>query len=316
MMLLMSGRVHCERFARGPGSPKQHAVALPGALLGAATLLCGTGARELYTAASTCHVLAICMHELANVLDASTAAYLDLLFAGSKALAYYIRRFVSLGLNRVWLRAGDVAYKQGEKAGSMYVVISGRLRLVRQRSKGMKRELHVDEEVGRGETIGAVWAVTSGKHDTSAVAVRGCELVRLSRGSFEARTSYALRTLCFCSVPPLSGRQMAPATLALDRYACTVTPFYELLSMRWLQVISRTAPEAAARVLSDMAMRMISAHQSRSRSYKNLRRAATDSTAATGGYVPAPKKMGAMPSGVQARCYISYFSVSAVILTM
>jgi hypothetical protein len=92
MMLLMSGRVHCERFARGPGSTKQTAVALPGSLLGAATLLCGTGSRELYTAASTCHVLAICMHELANVLTASAAAYLDLLFAGSHALAYYIRR--------------------------------------------------------------------------------------------------------------------------------------------------------------------------------------------------------------------------------
>jgi CRP-like cAMP-binding protein len=50
----------------------------------------------------------------------------------------------------------------------------------------------VEEEVGRGETIGAVWAVTSGKHDTSAVATRGCELVRLSRGSFEARSAAAV----------------------------------------------------------------------------------------------------------------------------
>ena len=59
--------------------------------------------------------------------------------------------FVSLGLNRVWLRAGDVAYGQGEKAGSMYVVISGRLRLVSQRRGGAGgasgKELHVDEEV-------------------------------------------------------------------------------------------------------------------------------------------------------------------------
>jgi CRP-like cAMP-binding protein len=184
MMLLMSGRVNCERLSRGPGSSKQVAIAHAGSIIGAATLLCSTGSRELYTAATTCHVLAICMHELQNILKRSQSAYLDILFAGSKALAYYIRRFVSLGLNRVWLRAGDVAYKQGEKAESMYVVISGRLRLVSQR-KGAKGQLHVDEEVGRGETIGAVWAVTGGMHDTSAVAVRGCELVRLSRGSFE-----------------------------------------------------------------------------------------------------------------------------------
>jgi hypothetical protein len=61
------------------------------------------------------------------------------------------------------------------------------------------------------------------------------------------------------------------------------------------QVISRTAPEAAARVLSDMSLRMVSAYQSRSRSYKNLRRAATDNTAATGGYIPAPKKAAQLP---------------------
>ena len=187
MMLVMAGRVHCERFSRGPGSTKQAAVALPGALLGAASLLCNTGSRELYTAATTTTVLAIGKDELANIFEASAAAYLDLLFAGSRALAYYIRKFVTLGLNRVWLRAGDVSYKQGERAGSMYVVISGRLRLVSQRGQGPDAELHVDEEVGRGETIGAVWAVTNGKHDTSAVAVRGCELVRMSRGSFEVR---------------------------------------------------------------------------------------------------------------------------------
>jgi hypothetical protein len=45
--------------------------------------------------------------------------------------------------------------------------------------------VHVDEEVGRRDRIGAVRAVTGGMHDTSAVGECGCELVRLSRGSFQ-----------------------------------------------------------------------------------------------------------------------------------
>jgi CRP-like cAMP-binding protein len=100
---------------------------------------------------------------------------------------------VSLGLNRVWLQPGDVAYRQGERAESMYVIISGRVRLVRQARNSPG--LHVDEEVTRGDTIGAVWAVTGGTHDTSAVAERGCELVRLSRGSFQV----CLLALAVCS---------------------------------------------------------------------------------------------------------------------
>lgn len=219
MMLLLSGRVTCERPAGGErGTRKQTAVVHPGAIIGAAALLCSTSSREVFTAASTCTVLAISMHELQNVLHHSVSAYLDLLFAGSKALAYHIRRFVSLGLNRVWLRSGDVAYRQGDKAESMYVVISGRLRLVSQQ-RGTRGELHVDEEVSRGETIGAVWAVTGGDHDTSAVAVRGCELVRLSRGSFEVRPllfgmhdlagarTCTIARLCICQVMLRLGKE-------------------------------------------------------------------------------------------------------------
>jgi CRP-like cAMP-binding protein len=39
--------------------------------------------------------------------------------------------------------------------------------------------------VGRGETVGAVWAITGGRHDSSAVACRDSELVRMSRAAFQ-----------------------------------------------------------------------------------------------------------------------------------
>ena len=55
---------------------------------------------------------------------------------------------------------------------------------------------------------GAVWAVSGGVHDTSAIAVRDTELVRMSRSAFEvwflahSLTSASLHDSYFTSVEP------------------------------------------------------------------------------------------------------------------
>ena len=41
---------------------------------------------------------------------------LQLLLSASQALGPVIRRFISLGLNRVWLKSGDTPYRQGDPA--------------------------------------------------------------------------------------------------------------------------------------------------------------------------------------------------------
>lgn len=70
--------------------------------------------------------------------------------------------------------------RQGDAASSLFVVISGRLRLVRQ-DPSSKPPVRVEEEVGRGEPLGAVWALTGGMHDTTALCIRDSELVRMSK---------------------------------------------------------------------------------------------------------------------------------------
>ena len=47
----------------------------------------------------------------------------------------------------------------------------------------MRPRVRVEEEVGRGEAVGAVWALTGGIHDTTALCVRDSELVRMSKVS-------------------------------------------------------------------------------------------------------------------------------------
>lgn len=66
---------------------------------------------------------------------------------------------------------------QGEAATSLFIIISGRVRLVRE-VPGGRPPVRVEEEVGRGEAVGAVWALTGGHHDTTALCVRDSELVR------------------------------------------------------------------------------------------------------------------------------------------
>ncbi len=57
----------------------------------------------------------------------------------------------------------------------------------------MRPRVRVEEEVGRGEAVGAVWALTGGIHDTTALCVRDSELVRMSKvSSFE----FVLQTCC------------------------------------------------------------------------------------------------------------------------
>ena len=62
------------------------------------------------------------------------------------------------------------------------MIISGRLRLVRE-DPGVRPPVRVEEEVGRGEAVGAIWALAGGSHDTTALCVRDCECVRMSRVS-------------------------------------------------------------------------------------------------------------------------------------
>jgi CRP-like cAMP-binding protein len=62
-------------------------------------------------------------------------------------------QFISLGLNRVWKNAGDVVYRQGDPAESMYIVISGRVRLLNFSSSNSGRVVPEDS-CSRGDAVG------------------------------------------------------------------------------------------------------------------------------------------------------------------
>ena len=84
-----------------------------------------------------------------------------------------------------------LACRQDEPASCLYVLISGRIRLIRE-DPGMRPRVRVEEEVGRGEAVGAVWALTGGIHDTTALCVRDSELVRMSKVTTACPAIWAL----------------------------------------------------------------------------------------------------------------------------
>jgi lysophospholipid hydrolase len=101
----------------------------------------------------------------------------------------------------------------------------------------------VKEEVGRGELVRAVWAITGGRHDTAPAACRDSELVRMSRAAFKltaAQSPFAVAKLlgnmarrmagalgarrCAGSGPALPAGWPHPACLGPARCCCPLLP--------------------------------------------------------------------------------------------
>jgi predicted acylesterase/phospholipase RssA/CRP-like cAMP-binding protein len=78
---------------------------------------------------------------------------------------------------------GETLLRQGDPADSMYVVLTGRLRVFVEDPDGAERMVG---EVGRGEVVGEMGVLVGGPRTASVRAVRDSELVRLSTEAFEA----------------------------------------------------------------------------------------------------------------------------------
>jgi len=202
LFLLVQGSTRADAVPWPAGTGVSPPPLPPPALLGAAAFLSRTPRRETVRAdqATGATLLAFGPEELDALLAASPQAFVALLLAAAGALAPVIRRFISLGLNRVWLAAGDAAFTRAAPASSLYILISGRVRLLRDGAAGgaawgapspddFGLYLSGAEEAGRGDTIGEASLLAGGCYDATALCVRDSELVRMSRAAFELITA-------------------------------------------------------------------------------------------------------------------------------
>jgi CRP-like cAMP-binding protein len=91
---------------------------------------------------------------------------------------------VAMARQAEWLRLGKghVLCEQGAPSDCMYAVISGRLRAVVSESKGSPRAV---ADLGKGQTIGEMGLLTGEPRSATVIAVRDCEIVKLSKAVFD-----------------------------------------------------------------------------------------------------------------------------------
>lgn len=88
---------------------------------------------------------------------------------------------LELGLQWMRVPGGETLFYQGEIGDCLYVVVSGRLRVLRE-NPGMAEK--VLGEAGKGETVGEMALLTGAPRSATVRAVRDSELLKLSQDSF------------------------------------------------------------------------------------------------------------------------------------
>lgn len=90
-----------------------------------------------------------------------------------------VSRFIELGFERKYVNAGYTVFTDNSKVTSLYIVVSGRLRLINHQLDDTEE---VIGEVGRGQCVGEM-SILSGKnrHSMTVFALRDSELVRISK---------------------------------------------------------------------------------------------------------------------------------------
>jgi lysophospholipid hydrolase len=74
-------------------------------------------------AAESCQLLMFGAEELERLKAADTSSFVALLILAVQSLSPLIRRFITLGLNRVWANAGETVFERGDPATSLYIII-------------------------------------------------------------------------------------------------------------------------------------------------------------------------------------------------
>ncbi len=123
-------------------------------------------------------------------------------------------------LEWVELAAGEVLMRQGDPGDSMYLSVSGRLRVSVHDEDGAERMLR---EMGRGEIIGEMSLYTDEPRSATVVAIRDSVLVRLAKPEFvhllasSAKMSIALTRQMIKRLTMANARTgvPAPVTMAL-----------------------------------------------------------------------------------------------------
>ena len=181
----------------GPGDERTVGVVGPGECVGEGALLLSGRRAASVRAQTAARLLALSRESfersaalnpgLRSVLAAVVARRLPALRAAQDelfgALDDATRAALQSEMSWVFLPRDEVLFREGDPGDALYVVLQGRLQIVRERA-GLAPQ--VLREIGRGEPVGELAMLNGAPRSSTVRAVRDTELLRLSQPGFQA----------------------------------------------------------------------------------------------------------------------------------
>jgi NTE family protein/lysophospholipid hydrolase len=99
------------------------------------------------------------------------------------------KRNLAAGFVRVNLQAGEMLFREGEQGDALYLILSGRMRILHESAKVNaegQADSHVLGDLGKGDLLGELAMLTGDPRSASAVAIRDTHLARLDKAAYEA----------------------------------------------------------------------------------------------------------------------------------
>ena len=160
------------------GKEQELHLCYAGGLLGQLQVL--TGEASIFTVEASVQSKVACLSRevVFDMMSVQHDVTLHLAMSVIEHISPYVRS-IDFALDWVLVESGHALYKQGQDADCTYVVLSGRLRSVVQRSDGKKELVG---EYGRGELCGIVETLTGAKRNTTLLAVRDTEIAKIPGG--------------------------------------------------------------------------------------------------------------------------------------
>lgn len=200
LLLVLQGRLAVESDG-DDSAPRSREERWPGDLVGAIAFAAGDAQRKLVRCLDSCRLAALSRVAFDRLLESSPAtwhalekmvlsrvrlhhveAHLDRLFGPFGALLPHVLQELEDELQWRTLGCGETLFRQGDAADAAYILLTGRLIAVNEAGDGKEEYLNT---VLAGETVGEVGLLAEQPRSATVFAARDCELVRLSRRSFE-----------------------------------------------------------------------------------------------------------------------------------
>ena len=107
-------------------------------------------------------------------------------------------------LTPVTLMSGEILFKEGEPSDSLYIVISGRLRVVSRATDDQSERLVAD--LGHGEIVGEMGLVCDEPRSATVVAIRDTNLARLSESGLNQLAANCAQPIYSAIIRQLASR--------------------------------------------------------------------------------------------------------------